>query len=82
MQSDAQCHAIPRCGAKTRSGNPCASFPVSGRRRCRMHGGTNPGPPRGNQNGYKHGRYSAEAIAERRAFKSLLRELREGLGET
>ena len=27
------------CGARTRSGQPCKSAPVTGRRRCRMHGG-------------------------------------------
>jgi hypothetical protein len=28
-----------------------------------MHGGTNPGPPIGNQNAWKHGSRSAETIA-------------------
>jgi hypothetical protein len=28
-----------RCGARTRSGRPCQSPAVTGRRRCRMHGG-------------------------------------------
>jgi hypothetical protein len=28
-----------QCGARTRSGTPCKSAPVTGRRRCRMHGG-------------------------------------------
>ena len=32
-----------------------------------MHGGTNPGPPKGSQNALKHGRRSAAAIAERKA---------------
>src|SRR5439155_9936835 len=27
----------PRCGARTRSGNPCRSRAVRGKRRCRMH---------------------------------------------
>ena len=31
--------ASPRCGAKTRSGGACRSPAVSGRKRCRMHGG-------------------------------------------
>lgn len=30
------------CGAKTRSGKPCHQSPVSGRERCRMHGGAQP----------------------------------------
>jgi len=29
----------PRCGAKTRSGKPCRSPAVDGKKRCRMHGG-------------------------------------------
>jgi hypothetical protein len=81
MNNEVRAHAFSRCGAKTRSGKPCQSYPVTGRRRCRMHGGTNPGPPRGNQNGLKHGHYSAGAIAKRLEFNSLLRELREGLRE-
>ena len=35
-----------RCGAKTRKGTPCKGPAVRGKRRCRMHGGTNPGRPR------------------------------------
>jgi hypothetical protein len=31
--------ASPRCGAKTRSGKPCMSPAVRGKKRCRMHGG-------------------------------------------
>jgi hypothetical protein len=39
-----------RCGAKTRSGAPCKSAPVTGRRRCRMHGGADgSGAPTGKQ---------------------------------
>jgi hypothetical protein len=44
--------------------------------RCRMHGGTNPGPPRGNKHGLKHGRYTAEAIASRREIAALIRGMR------
>ncbi|MBM3775518.1 MAG: hypothetical protein FJW37_10185, partial [Acidobacteria bacterium] len=51
MKSDDQPHAPgwgralsvararPRCGARTRSGSPCKSPVVTGRNRCRMHGG-------------------------------------------
>ena len=35
-----------KCGAKTRSGAPCKGPAVRGKRRCRMHGGNNPGRPR------------------------------------
>jgi uncharacterized protein YjcR len=44
--------------------------------RCRMHGGKSPGAPKGNQNAFKHGRYSAEAIARRRSIAALLRNMR------
>ena len=33
-----------RCGAKTRSGKPCAKYPLAGKRRCRNHGGASTGP--------------------------------------
>lgn len=45
-------------------------------RRCRMHGGSSPGAPIGNANARKHGRYTAEAIAERRELAALLRSMR------
>ena len=32
----------PRCGAKTRDGDPCKNPPVTGATRCRMHGGKTP----------------------------------------
>ena len=33
-----------RCGAKTRSGTPCAKYPLAGKRRCRLHGSLSTGP--------------------------------------
>ena len=41
-----------------------------------MHGGKSPGAPIGNTNARKHGRYSAEAIAERRRVAALIRVMR------
>jgi hypothetical protein len=41
-----------------------------------MHGGKAPGAAKGNSNALKHGRYSAEAIAERRKLMALLRDMR------
>ncbi|WP_414894364.1 HGGxSTG domain-containing protein [Sphingomonas sp. Root1294] len=55
--------AAPRCGARTRSGQPCRSPAVNGRRRCRMHGGKGSGAPRGNANAVKHGWYSGRVRA-------------------
>jgi hypothetical protein len=68
---------VPRCGARTRSGKPCQSPVVSGKRRCRMHGGAHgSGAPKGERNGsYRHGFYTAEAAAERRAVRALIRKL-------
>jgi uncharacterized protein YjcR len=67
--------ASPRCGAKTRSGAPCRSPAVHGKKRCRMHGGApGSGAPRGNQNALKHGLYSKAAIAERKQVRTLIRQ--------
>lgn len=43
-----------RCGAKTRSGEPCKNGAMANGR-CRMHGGKSTGPPKKNQNAKKHG---------------------------
>jgi hypothetical protein len=67
----------PRCGAKTRSGAPCKSPTVHGKKRCRMHGGApGSGAPRGNQNALKHGLYRKAAIEERRQVGALIRQSR------
>lgn len=34
----------PKCGARTRSGRPCAAPAIQGKKRCRMHGGLSTGP--------------------------------------
>ena len=68
-------HLSPRCGARTRNGTLCRS-PAMANGRCRMHGGKSPGAPIGNTNARKHGRYSAEAIAERRRVAALIRVMR------
>lgn len=70
----------PRCGAKTRNGAPCQAPAVSGKKRCRMHGGAlGSGAPKGNRNAYKHGLYTREAIEQRRALASFIREAEETL---
>lgn len=78
MEIEHQPHAIenfkdiPRCGAKTRRGSPCASPCVHGKKRCRMHGGAaGSGAPKGNQNNLKHGRYTKLARLERRKRREL-----------
>ena len=62
------------CGAKTRKGQSCRT-PAMPNGRCRMHGGTNPGAPKGNRNAWKHGHRSAE----HQAMRILLRMMRQDL---
>jgi hypothetical protein len=49
---------------------------MRGKAVCRLHGGKG-GGPKGERNGaYRTGRYTAEAKAERREHRALIRELR------
>jgi len=66
--------ALPRCGAKTRSGTPCRRIGNLRNGRCILHGGR-AGAPTGPRNGrWKHGNQTKEAKAQRRAIRALLRE--------
>ena len=70
----------PRCGAKTRSGAPCKSPAVQGKKRCRMHGGARgTGAPQGNRNAVKHGLHTKEAIADRKGLSALMKRSRKAL---
>lgn len=80
-----------RCLARTRRGKSsfCQARKVSGKKRCRMHGGTGDGAPKGNKNAFKHGKYSREVIEKRknavklkREFIALLRQIKEANRET
>ena len=72
----------PRCGARTRKGTQCQAPAVGGKSRCRMHGGAKgSGAPRGNNNAFKHGNYTAEAIAFRKHVNELLRDGRQTIAE-
>jgi hypothetical protein len=75
MQSRLPMHLSPRCLARTRARTPCQS-PAMANGRCRMHGGKAPGAAKGNRNALKHGRYAAEAVAERRELAALLRDMK------
>jgi hypothetical protein len=75
MQSKLPMHLSPRCLARTRAGTPCRS-PAMANGRCRMDGGKAPGAPKGNSHALKHGRHSAEAIAQRRRLTVLLRDIK------
>lgn len=65
--------AALRCLAKNRSGTPCQCPAMKGKRRCRLHGGKNPGPPRGNKNALKHGLRSADHRLLKRRIAELLK---------
>jgi hypothetical protein len=73
-------HQAKRCHAKSkRTGKPCRSPAVSGRRVCRMHGAGG-GAPSGERNGnYKHGERTLARTTERKAMYALLRRARETL---
>lgn len=65
-----------RCGVKTRGGTACQSPAVHGRRRCRMHGGTNNGAPVGNSNALKNGFTTKEIKQLKKTVKMLLHEVK------
>ena len=56
---------VPQCGAKTRKGKPYKA-PAMTNGRCKMHGGTSPGGPVGNQHALNHGLRRTSAIEERK----------------
>jgi len=47
-----------------------------------MHGGLSPGAPKGNRNAFRHGRFTAEALASRREVAALIRAMRALAGAT
>jgi hypothetical protein len=74
-------HQSPRCQARTRQATACQQPAVSGKARCRMHGGADGiGGQPGNRNALKHGLYTAETIAQRREVVALIRACRDRLG--
>ena len=70
----ARLQASPRCGARTRAGEPCRAPAVSGKPRCRKHGGAAvTGAKPGNRNARRHGLRSAEHKARRRQVMEFVR---------
>ena len=71
-----------RCGAKTRAGTPCKNPAVTGKARCRMHGGkstgakTAEGRARLSALHLKHGRSTTAAKAEAKRRAQVGREIR------
>lgn len=68
--------AAARCGAKTRSDGFCRAPAIRGKKRCRMHGGTSPGAPKGNLNAFKHGKNAAEVLEAKRYVRELTKRAR------
>ena len=62
----------------TRAGTKCKALAVTGKERCRMHGGAKgSGVPHGNQNALKHGMYTREAKDLQKHVSKLLRDGKE-----
>ena len=70
-----------RCHAKTRKGTPCQNPVVTGRNRCRMHGGDSTGPRTAEGKARvaaahtKHGRRSAAHVEKVKAINAELRRI-------
>lgn len=64
-------HCAPRCGAKTRSGDPCKSPAIHGKARCRMHGGKSTGRP-----STPRSEFRKLFLAEKRKYRDMLKELK------
>jgi len=73
---------VPQCGARNKRGTPCRC-PAMKNGRCRLHGGRSTGPRTAagieaiRRSRTTHGRFSAQAIAERQHDRLLLRQLRD-----
>ena len=80
MKGTLAMHLSPRCTAMSkRTRLRCQAPAVTGWTVCRFHGARG-GGPKGERNGaYRHGLHAAEAVAERRALRELLRESRRSL---
>ena len=56
---------------------PCQAPAVTGKARCRMHGGApGSGAPKGNRNALKDGLHTREARQERKAVNDFIRQAR------
>ena len=76
---------LPICQAKSKqSGKQCGNFTVKNRKVCHIHGGKTPkhnsgpktenGKKRQKMGSWKHGRRSKEAMAERYAFREMMKD--------
>jgi len=81
MKAPLPCHSSPRCAARSkRTRKLCRAPAVAGWNVCRFHGAGG-GAPKAKRNGmYRHGEYTSEAIAERKALANLIRHVRQTFG--
>lgn len=74
--------ASPRCGAKTRAGTACQSPAITGKARCRMHGGKGSGAPTGNRHALLQGLYTKDVLAKEARARDICRRLRAAISNT
>jgi hypothetical protein len=70
-------NSAPRCGAKSKRNNhaPCKA-PAMKNGRCYMHGGTNPGAPRGKKHGcFINGKFSKAVKESKTDFYDFVKTL-------
>jgi hypothetical protein len=74
MNQAARCHATSK-----RTGMPCQAPAMRGWRVCRFHGARG-GAPKGAAHGrFKHGKFTCEAVQQRRVLSALVRAANEQL---
>ncbi len=73
----------PKTRSPGRGWVPAVAHPaVSGKKRCRMHGGAKgSGAPKNNQNAVKHGTYTKEAFQQRAKMREIFREAKKLLND-
>lgn len=70
-------NTLPRCQAVAKSyGRRCRNPVIKGTDLCCVHSGLKkPGAKPGNQNAFKHGLYSREAVLERKSVDEYINEM-------
>lgn len=69
---------LPRCHAKAKStGKRCRLVAMKGKRVCFIHGGKSQGAPTCNKNALKTGLHTAEAKADRKFFRQLIKSAKD-----
>lgn len=64
---------LPRCNATAKTTGKQCRQPAMKNGKCHWHGGKSTGAPRGNQNALKYGEHTADARAERKFIRDLIK---------